>query len=114
VAIHREGGSLKDHIQSGPVLTLAPLFPLEGGLDIYPALGSGPFAWRSGGLLTPEERQALGIVTEDDLEEYLSTPPPVILTGYEEIWEERLVDYAREHGYKEVKLADGGVLWLER
>jgi hypothetical protein len=114
VAMHQEASRLNDHLQSGPVLTLAPLFPLEAGLDIYPAFASGPFAWRSGGLLSPQERQALGIVPAEDLGDYLSAPPPAILTGYEDIWESALLDYARERGYREVRLADGGVLWLER
>jgi hypothetical protein len=98
--------------QSGRVLTLAPILPLEAGLRIYPAFASGPFAWRSGSLLPQEERRAMSIVTAEDLEEYLTIPPQAILTGYEVIWESPLLDYARRHTYREAKLADGGSLWL--
>jgi hypothetical protein len=36
------------------VLTLAPLYALEGGAAIYPAFATGPFAWRVAPLLDPQ------------------------------------------------------------
>ena len=38
------------------ILTLAPLFAIEGGCEIYPQLAAGPFAYRVADSMTPEDR----------------------------------------------------------
>lgn len=46
IKMYREGRELRAHISGGRVFTLAPLYPLEAGLSIYPPFATAPFAWR--------------------------------------------------------------------
>jgi 4-amino-4-deoxy-L-arabinose transferase-like glycosyltransferase len=51
--IHNTGRDLAARLgNNGKVLTLVPIYPLEGGADIYENLVTGPFAWRTGHLLS--------------------------------------------------------------
>ena len=45
--VHARGVEIARAANHGRVLTLAPIFPLEGGADIYPELATGPFAHAS-------------------------------------------------------------------
>jgi hypothetical protein len=95
------------------VLTLAPLYPLEGGLAIYPALAAGPFAWRVAPLLPAGERQAFAVVGAADLETLVGRDPPAaVLTGAEGGLEDALTGYAQAHGYRPVRLSTGLTLWM--
>ena len=100
-------------VHGGKVLTLAPLFPLEGGLTIYPQLASGPFGWRSAPLMSSAERQAEGVVGAEDLPSLVREErPSAVLTGYEPGLEGALEDYARSNGYHSTPLPGGGLLWV--
>jgi hypothetical protein len=95
------------------VLTLAPLYPLEGGLEIYPALAAGPFAWRVAPLLSARERQEFHVVGNADLDGLVGTDPPAaVLTGAEGNLEGALIGYAQLHGYRPAPLSNGLTLWL--
>ncbi len=97
----------------GEVLTLAPLLPLEGGAAIYPQFASGPFIWRIGPYLPPGEEREMRLVTQQNLESFLSAnPPQSIYVGREADQEGPLTDYARAHGYSAKTLTDGTTLWL--
>jgi len=111
--IHGVGIEIKEEVGGGRVLTLAPIFPLEGGAEIYKEFATGPFAWRTAPFVAETERRELGLISEGDLEEFLRKDPPrAVLVGFEEDLEEPLVKYARERGYKALKLSNGKVLWL--
>ncbi|RYD83935.1 MAG: hypothetical protein EOP84_06895 [Verrucomicrobiaceae bacterium] len=102
------------HVKAGPVLTLAPTWAIEAGLSTYPEFATGAFAWRSAHLVPEERRQKLDMIAPADLEEFLTNKPPAaILTGYEdEELEAPLLEYARRHGYRPVKLERGRRIWV--
>jgi 4-amino-4-deoxy-L-arabinose transferase-like glycosyltransferase len=111
--VHRVGLEIKGAVGRGRVLTLAPLFPLEGGAGIYEQLAAGPFTWRVAGQLPAVERQRLGVVGGDDLAALLGIERPAgILTGLEVSLEGPLVEYAQAHGYRARQLSNGATLWL--
>jgi hypothetical protein len=96
------------------VLTLAPLYPLEGGLEIYPALAAGPFAWRVAPLLSAAQRRAFAVVGSSDLDALVGTDAPVaVLTGAEGGLEDALTGYAQAHGYHPAPLSNGLTVWLK-
>jgi len=116
VQAHELGIDVGKIVGEGKVLTLSPVFPLEGGLDIYNSLATGPFSWRVAPLLTQEKRREIGLLAYSDLETALAGDPPVaVMVGFEAGNEgfERgsmgglevpLDDFAREHGYTLVTL----------
>jgi 4-amino-4-deoxy-L-arabinose transferase-like glycosyltransferase len=111
VQAHELGDEVAGFVRQGTVLTLAPIFPLEGGLGIYNSLATGPFSWRVAPLLTQEKRREMGLITYGDLGTSLeANPPAAILVGFEagnEGFEQGSIgglevpldEYAREHGY---------------
>jgi len=108
------GAEIRDHYPSGRVLTLAPVWPLAGGLDVFPEFATAPFAWRNAHFVPPERRHRLKLIAPVDLESFLAAQaPPAILTGVEDKdLEVPLVTYARSHGYRVVKLKRKRELWL--
>ncbi|MFL5733654.1 MAG: hypothetical protein ACJ78Q_10675 [Chloroflexia bacterium] len=113
--VHALGEEIGQAVGRGKVLTLAPLFPLEGGAGIYEQMAAGPFTWRVAGQLPSEDRGRLGVVGGDDLEALLERDPPAgILTGFEGGLEEPLVKYAQAHGYTARQLSNGATLWLAK
>jgi hypothetical protein len=95
------------------VLTLAPIYPLEGGASIYPEFATGPFAWRTAGLVEPAERSAFSLVSDQNLERFLrDRPPRSILVGFEPALEGPFNDYALVHNYRWVELGSETGIWL--
>ena len=111
--VHKIGVEIKTAVEKGKVLTFAPIFPLEGGAEIYEEFVNGPFEWRTASLLPKNKRKELGVISEDDLNDFLRKQPPgAILVGFEEDLEKSLVTYAKENGYKASELSNGKTLWL--
>ena len=74
---------LQSVTSKGKVLTLAPIIPLEAGLDILPGFVTGPFAWRVSNQLSQETRNKMGVVSPADLDLLVKDNlPEMILTGY--------------------------------
>jgi hypothetical protein len=110
---HQSGLEIRRQAGPGRVLTLAPIYPLEGGAEIYPEFCTGPFSWRIASFAGEHDRARYGLVGADDLETYLAIKPAAILTRVEkDELEKPLVDYARKKQYRKTRLPDGGVLWL--
>ncbi len=105
-----EGGA------AGKVLTLAPLYALEGGASIYPEFATGPFAWRVSPLVSELDRGRFHIVGSEELSTLIeSDPPRAILTGVEDDdadEEVALIAYAEGEAYMPVNLPDESILWL--
>ena len=57
------------------VLTLGPLYALEGGCDIYMGLSAGSFVYRVAKLLSDEERQITNTFCAGEVEELLKKQP---------------------------------------
>jgi hypothetical protein len=110
---HIIGQEIRSLVGQGKVLTLAPTYVLEGGLEVYPQVATGPFFWRVAGFIDSADRKALNVMGPDDLEDMMAEDPPAaILTGFEDSEEEALLDYAHRHGYRPRPLVHGGVLYL--
>jgi hypothetical protein len=128
VEVAKLSNELGARVKSGKVLTLAPIFPLQAGLDIYPVFVPGPFSWRTAPILSPEKRQRLGLVAPKDLDTFLAQDPPsAILTGPEKNYEgfspndwqgleKPFIQYAEANGYSPHVLAcalfEDCTLWL--
>jgi hypothetical protein len=111
--VHQRGQEISRLVGSGKVLTLDPVSALEGGLEIYPQLATGPFFWRVAHLMDPVSRKDLNILGPPDLASRLEDDPPdAILTGFEGKQEYALLEYAHNHGYQPQALAQGGVIYL--
>lgn len=114
VKIHRVGKELASRVGGGKVLTLAPIFALEGGRLIYKEFATGPFAWRTAHLLDSDDRTKYSLISEADLFPFLEKERPQgILVGFEGTIEAPLIIYAMKKGYKKIKLARGTLFLLE-
>lgn len=115
VEAHNMGLEVSRYAGSGKVLTLAPIYALEGRADIYDLFAVGPFLWRSSSLLEPDERRDLGVPSQEEFIVLLEKEPPgAILTGFEEGLEAPWIDFARKRGYELVRLPGEKALWLRR
>jgi hypothetical protein len=75
------GADLKE---PGPVLTLGPLYALEGGRDIYPELSCGSVVYRVADRMTAPARQITHTVGPETLPELVRVHPPAgVIVGIE-------------------------------
>lgn len=58
------------------VLTLAPLYALEGGCNIYPEFSAGPFVYRVADSMTRDELKATHAAGPETLKQLLQEHPP--------------------------------------
>lgn len=116
IRVHAEGRQLRERLAPdlrAPVLTLAPIIPLEGGLRIYEGFATGSFAWRTAGLLDPERRHRFGFVSAEELPALLDRQPPgALLLRCDRKREKEIVALAKSRGYQRTLLPDGRELWL--
>lgn len=99
--IHRISGKIAEITGNGKILTLSPIYALEGGGSIYKELAAGVFVWRNGRYM-PGSRAEMNVVTQNNLDGFLEKQPPAaILIGYESNLEEPFWVYAILHGYRE-------------
>ncbi len=97
---------------TGPVATLAPQFLPATGRPVDPYWATGPFFFRSSGLLSPAEERAFVLVSRATLAEWLRDPavrPAAILVGGEGAWtagnaalDDALERGARAAGWRQV------------
>jgi len=106
---HQTGIAIKEQAgKDARVLTLTPLFALEGGLSIYPELATGPFAWRTGSLISEDKRMVVKVISRENLASLIDrVPPDAILVDYEPNWiEQPMIDWALANGYRSIELGD--------
>jgi 4-amino-4-deoxy-L-arabinose transferase-like glycosyltransferase len=112
--VHSTGVQVAEAAQHGRVVTLAPIYPLEGGATIHPAFASGPFNWRSAEFVPGEERADKGLVGPDELAELLEREPAdAVLTGTEKTGEGPLRSWAAARGFTERPLSSGLLLQVD-
>lgn len=104
IATQRAGAALADRLSAlgleGRVATLAPIYPLEGGLPVYPELATGQFAYRVAPYADPKLFARYRTVGPDTVEAMLAAEPPAaILLGFEPQLEVPMRRFAKEHGY---------------
>ena len=88
----------------GPVITLAPILPLEGGLAIDASFATGPFALRVAPMMTASERAILHLQDADDLRRRLERGAPgIALLNVENPDEERQITAALPPRYPQVR-----------
>jgi hypothetical protein len=115
--MHARAQQLRSSIPRGRILTLAPIYPLEAGLSIYPAFSTGSVSWRVSPFVEPAKAARLGMISQASLEQALhDAPPQGVLLGVENIGEDLLSQYAHRHGYTPVPvpLDEGSKLWVEQ
>jgi hypothetical protein len=83
--VHKNSEQIARQIdKSKPVLTLAPLYALEGGCEIYSQLSAGSFVYRVAELMSDGELKATNTVGPKTLKKMIEkSPPSAILTGTE-------------------------------
>jgi hypothetical protein len=93
------------------VATTHPIYVLEAGLRLYPELGAAEFAWRSGSLLSPEQRERFRLASGETLESLLrERPPAAILIETRAPWDGPLLDWAQEKGWRQIAPMDSTLL----
>jgi len=115
IQVHKAGNEIGAAVGDGQILTLAPIFPLEGRVRTYEEFATGSFAWRISPLVPEADRKKVDLVSDADLNDFLGAQPPAaILTGYERALEQPFTYYAQDNGYQRVDLTNGTTLWLRR
>jgi hypothetical protein len=111
--VREVGSRIAQLTDQGPVLTLSPIYALEGGRSIYEQFASGPFAWRVSSFVPADERAALHIVSPEELEGVLTARPPAgILVGREAELEAEFTAYANANNYRPADVGEGLTLWV--
>jgi hypothetical protein len=116
-AVHEIGREVAAVAGSARVLTLGPIFPLEGHASIYPELTTGAFAWRTTSLVGIADRGRLGLLGPDELGTLAGDRAfDAMLTGVErdpaENLEAPLLDYATTLEWKPQPVGEGLTLWV--
>jgi hypothetical protein len=112
IQLHRISQEISERVKEPKlVLTLAPLFALEGGCDIYTELSAGSIIYRVGDFMTAEERAITHTIGPKTLEELVEkSPPAVVIVGVEmEFLEEHLFKTAVKPDW-ERKVYENGVV----
>jgi hypothetical protein len=95
----------KAGVTDGPVATFMPLYPLEGGLPVYPEFATGSFAFRIAEFTPPDLARVFVSVGPDGVDAlFEKDPPAAFLLGYEPELEVAFERYARRMGYQEVPI----------
>ena len=99
--VHADGVAMAERLAaagvSGKVATLSPVYPLEGGLAVYPELATGPFAYRTADI-TPPDIAAFYRMTSPTRVAALfdADPPAALLLGFDAALEEPMLAYAKK------------------
>ena len=85
IQVHRTARDIAENTKEPKlILTIAPLFALEGGCEIYPELSAGTFTYRIGNLMNEEERRITRTVGPEMLGRLAEqSPPSAIIAGAE-------------------------------
>ena len=97
IRVHRISKDIAERTKSPKlVLTLAPLYALEGGCDIYDELSAGAFVYRIADFMSPSDRELSNAVGPKTLGALLEKSPPcAVILGVEmEFVEETLFETA--------------------
>ena len=105
---HWIGQRLRESGSQGEIATLSPQVVVDSGFPLDPRFAPGPFAYRSGNLLTEARQREFGIVAPATLDRFLTErPPAAIVTGYESRaqfdkidLDEGLRQFALRNGYR--------------
>ena len=92
---------------SGKVATLAPVYPLEGGLEVYPELATGPFAYRTADITAPELAKYYRMTSPTRIGALFDADPPAaLLLGFDRALEAPMLAYANRTDIAAAGLCD--------
>jgi hypothetical protein len=108
--VHQDGVRIADELRArgldGPVAALFPMFPLEGGLEVYPEFATGPFAYRVGDIADPELLAQYVTTTPENVHKLLEAKPPAgVLVGFSSGLDSPLLDFVRSEGFEKTDIA---------
>ena len=125
LTISKEGAYLAKEARNagldGESVSLSPEVVLASGLPLDPTFATGPFAYRTGSMIAPADRQTMKMTSVETIEAYLEqTRPDTIVTGYENFdhvdalgLETPIEAYAKANGYRRIESPFGqAVFWL--
>lgn len=111
--VHRDAVRMAEALPANSegrsMATLSPVYALEGGLDVYPALAMGPFVYRASAWIpAADQRHYTSLASPATVGALLETAPPAaILTGMEGALDAPLSAFAVAHGYSAHRVALG-------
>jgi hypothetical protein len=113
IKVHNAGRQLASLTGHGKVLTLSPIFPLEGGLRIYPELTAEPFACRSAAFLRASARVEYKMLASKDFPRLLiKEPAQGILVSSDSVLDQSVAVFARTHGYQKFPIVGELTVYL--
>ena len=118
VRAHDRGVRIAELTGGRRVLTLEPIYPLEGGLPVFESLTASRFVVRAAAYVPPELRRRLRMIDERGVLDLYGADPqlPVLTTGVYPPAEDALIEAARRRGCRAVPLweeqSKRGILWL--
>jgi hypothetical protein len=106
---HALGGELRRRIgpasAARPILTLAPIYPLEAGIEVYEQYATAPFAMRVAPMVPEDDETPLHLLDEEDLRALLrERPPAAVVAGFEGPGDAALLRAGED--------ADAPLIWL--
>jgi hypothetical protein len=118
VKAHEIATEVVEKVGKNPVLTLDPIYVLDGGGNVYPVLATGPFGIRVGDYLTERQRQEYRMWGTADIERMFAQNPPagvLISPGSDNDIEQLFERLAGGRGYKPTQINPKNpsvILWL--
>jgi hypothetical protein len=107
--VHTVSADIRNILQArkpgvtGRIATLSPLFVVEANLPIYEELSTGPFLYRIGDLLSPQDRKRFVGTSPKSIHDLFNKEAPLaVLVGYERGLDSALLDYALKNNYSAV------------
>ena len=117
IQVHKISQDIAEKTQEPKkILTLAPLFALEGGCDIYTELSCGSIVYRIGDRLSAWNRDIAHTVGSRTLAELLEKEPPsaVIVNVEMQFLEEHLIKTAVKPDWERIVYQSGPVVYFRR
>jgi len=82
--VHNISKDIVSRAGDKPILTMSPLYALEGGGKIFPHFSAGPFVYRIADKLSKEEKEIIGAVGFDDIGKLIRNENPnAVIVGSE-------------------------------
>jgi hypothetical protein len=105
--VHKHGIALAERMAEaqveGRVATLAPIYPLEAELPVYPEFATGQFVYRIAQYTDADLARHYTMTSPTEIEAlFRDDPPAAILVGFEPELEAPMVRFAEENGYQRI------------
>jgi hypothetical protein len=104
-------------LTGGPVLTLSPLYAIEGGSEIYTELSTGPFVYRIADRLSESQKRIVHAAGPDELKKLVESKPPsaVILNTETKQLEEPIFEQVVQPDWQKENYGENGpVVYFRR